>query len=183
MQAIERKHRRRVVVTGLGVVSAIGIGKESFWDSLRTGRSGIKKISSFDTTSYNCQIAGEINDFDPSDFMPTQTARRIDRFAQMGVSAAKLAVADSDLRIDREESDTIGVILGTSIGTLCYAEQQISLFYEKGAKRINPFFATSVIPSSAVSQIAIELGIHGGSADHPSGTIDPVHDQFVVCGK
>ena len=162
MQPVESNcPKRRVVITGIGVVSAIGIGKESFWKSLRAGYSGIKKISSFDTSSYECKIAGEINDFDPSDFMPTATARHIDRFAQLGLSAAKLAVADSSLRIDREESDTVGVILGTSIGTLSYAEQQISLFYEKGAKRINPFFATSVIPSSAVSQIAIELGIHG----------------------
>lgn len=162
MEAIESKyHKRRVVVTGIGVVSAIGIGKESFWDSLRSGRCGIKKISSFDVASYDCQIAGEIDNFDPTDFMPAQTARRIDRFAQLGLSAAKLAVVDADLRIDREESESVGVVLGTSIGTLCYAEHQIALFYEKGAKRINPFFATSVIPSSAVTQIAIEMGIHG----------------------
>jgi len=162
MQSTESKNgSRRVVVTGLGVVSAIGIGKESFWDSLRSGRSGIKKITSFDASSYDCQIAGEISNFEPSDFMPTQTARRVDRFAQFGLSAARLAVADSELEIGREEASAVGVILETSIGTLCYAEQQISLFYEKGVKRINPFFATSVIPSSAVTQISLDLGIHG----------------------
>jgi len=154
---------RRVVVTGLGVLSSIGIGKDRFWDSLRNGRPGIKKISSFDTTSYDCQIAGEISDFAPDDFMPTQIARRIDRFAQFGVAAARLAVSDANLTISNECPQRVGVILGTSIGTLCYAEQQIALFYEKGVKRINPFFATSVIPSSAVTQITLDQGIHGPS--------------------
>jgi 3-oxoacyl-[acyl-carrier-protein] synthase II len=156
-----KQDNRRVVVTGLGVVSAIGVGKEPFWDSLSAGRSGIGKITSFDASSYDCQIAGEIKDFDPCDFMPTQTARRIDRFSQLALSAARLAVADSRLNIGGEIPGAVGVILGTSIGTLCYAEQQIALFYEKGVKRINPFFATSVIPSSAVTQIALDLGIHG----------------------
>ncbi len=156
-----KKGERRVVITGLGVVSAIGLGKQSFWDSLRAGRSGIRQITSFDITSYNCQIAGEVSDFDPGDFMPAQTARRIDRFAQFGVAAARLAVEDAGLDLAREGAGTVGIILGTSIGTLCYAERQIALFYEKGAKRINPFFATSVIPSSAATQIMLDLGIHG----------------------
>lgn len=154
---------RRVVITGLGVVSAIGIGKEPFWDSLRAGRSGIRQITSFDFTSYDCQIAGEISDFDPADFMPSQTARRIDRFAQFGLAAARLAVSDAGLHVEREDAGAVGIILGTSIGTLCYAERQIALFYEKGAKRINPFFSTSVIPSSATTQIMLDLGIHGPS--------------------
>ena len=86
---------------------------------------------------------------------------RIDRFAQLGLAAARLAVSDAGLDIAREKPGVVGIILGTSIGTLCYAEQQIALFYEKGVKRINPFFATSVIPSSAVTQIMLDLGIHG----------------------
>lgn len=159
----ESCQKRRVVVTGLGVVSAIGIGKEAFWNSLRSGTSGIKRITSFDTSSYPCQIAAEITDFAPDDFMPTQTARRIDRFAQFGVAAARLALADARLKLCDADRDRTGVILGTSIGTLCYAEQQIALFYEKGVKRINPFFATSVIPSSAATQIMLDLGIHGYS--------------------
>jgi len=154
---------RRVVITGLGVVSSIGVGKESFWDSLRVGRSGIRQITSFDFTSYDCQIAGEITEFDPNDFMPAQTARRIDRFAQFGLAAARLALSDAELDVGREDAGTVGIILGTSIGTLCYAERQIALFYEKGSKRINPFFATSVIPSSAATQIMLDLGIHGPS--------------------
>lgn len=158
----DNKHQdRRVVVTGLGVVSSIGIGKEEYRNALKAGRSGIKPITSFDTSSSDCRIAGEITEFAPVDFMPAQTARRIDRFAQLGLAASRLSVADAALDIGREDARRIGIILGTSVGTLCYAEQQIALFYEKGIKRINPFFATSVIPSSAVTQISVNLGVHG----------------------
>ena len=157
----ENRCDRRVVVTGLGIVSAIGIGKEDYQESLKAGRCGIKQISSFDTNSYECRIAAEIPEFEPGDFMPAQTARRIDRFAQLGLAASRLSITDSALKMSQEDSERIGIILGTSLGTLCYAEQQIALFYEKGIKRINPFFATSVIPSSAVTQISIDLGIHG----------------------
>lgn len=155
--------QKRVVISGLGVVSAIGIGKETYWDSLRKGKSGIRKISSFDVSSFPCQIAGEIDGFDPTDFMPAQVARRIDRFAQLAVGAARLAVSDAEVSLRDSRPNEVGVILGTSVGTLCYAEQQIALFHEKGASRINPFFATSVIPSSALTQITLNLGIHGPS--------------------
>jgi len=159
--AKENGNKRRVVITGLGVVSAVGIGKEAYWDSLRVGKSGIKKITNFDVSTYPCQIAGVISDFDPADFMPVQLARRIDRFAQLGIAAARLAVRDANLKIDMEDQSSVGVTLGTSVGTLCYAEEQIALFHEKGGKRINPFFATSVIPSSGTTQIMLDLGIKG----------------------
>lgn len=152
--------KRRVVITGLGVVSGIGIGKEAYWESLRAGRSGIKQITRFDVSSYPCQIAAEVADFDPLDFMPSQLARRIDRFAQLGIAAAKLAVEDASLRID-QSSENVGTIVGTSLGTLSYAEQQFTLYYEKGLKRINPFFATSVLPSTCATQVMINLGIKG----------------------
>jgi 3-oxoacyl-[acyl-carrier-protein] synthase II len=159
----DKRGHHRVVVTGLGVVSAIGIGKDIFWQSLRVGKSGIKKISTFDVSSYSCRIAGEISGFEPADFMPLQQARRIDRFAQLAVSAARLSMEDAHLKVNSENQCSIGIILGTSVGTLCYAEQQIALFYEKGIKRINPFFATSVIPSSAATQIMLDLKIKGPS--------------------
>jgi 3-oxoacyl-[acyl-carrier-protein] synthase II len=152
---------RRVVITGLGAVSAIGVGKDAYWQSLKAGRSGVKKITSFDTTSYPCDIAAEITDFDPSDFMSTQQARRIDRFAQLAIGAARLGIEDSGLEITAANQSSIGMILGTSLGTLCYLEQQLALLNEKGLKRINPFFPTSVIPSSAATQVMLELKIRG----------------------
>jgi 3-oxoacyl-[acyl-carrier-protein] synthase II len=152
---------RRVVITGLGAVSAIGIGRNAYWESLRQGRSGIKKISSFDTTSYPCDVAGEISDFDPADFMTTQQARRIDRFAQLAIAAARLGVDDAELDVGLINQCSVGMILGTSLGTLCYLEQQLAILNEKGLKRINPFFPTSVIPSSAATQVMLDLKIKG----------------------
>jgi 3-oxoacyl-[acyl-carrier-protein] synthase II len=153
--------RRRVVITGLGAVSAIGIGRDAYWESLKRGRSGIKKISSFDTTSYPCDVAAEISDFDPADFMSTQQSRRIDRFAQLAIAAAKLSIADAALDLSSADQCSVGMILGTSLGTLCYLEQQLGILNEKGLKRINPFFPTSVIPSSAATQVMLELKIKG----------------------
>jgi 3-oxoacyl-[acyl-carrier-protein] synthase II len=159
----ENHNGRRVVITGLGVVSAAGIGREAYWNSLLVGRSGIRRIDSFDVSSYECQVAGQVENFDPADFMPLQVARRVDKFAQFALAAATLAVKDGNLSIGAENPEKIGVVLGTSIGTLCYAEQQIALFYEKGITRINPFFATSVIPSSAVTQVMLNFRIKGAS--------------------
>jgi 3-oxoacyl-[acyl-carrier-protein] synthase II len=153
--------RRRVVITGLGAVSAIGIGRDAYWESLKQGRSGIKKISSFDTTSYPCDIAAAISNFDPADFMTIQQSRRIDRFAQLAIAAAKLSVDDAELDLTTANQTSVGLILGTSLGTLGFAEQQFAILMEKGLKRINPFFPTSVIPSSAATQVMLELKIKG----------------------
>jgi len=157
----ENDGNRRVVITGLGVVSSIGIGKDAFWDSLKSGRSGLKKISTFDVSSYPCQIAGEISNFDPLVFMPAQLARRIDRFAQLGLAAAGLAIADSGVPLNETDRNRVGAVMGTSLGTLAFAEQQFTLYHEKGLKRINPFFATSVIPSTCVTQIMLNFGLKG----------------------
>jgi 3-oxoacyl-[acyl-carrier-protein] synthase II len=149
------------VITGLGVVSAIGIGRDAYWESLKHGRSGVKKISSFDTTSYACDVAAEISDFDAADFMSTHLARRIGRFAQLAVAAAKLGIDDAALDLTPANQNGVGMILGTSLGTLGYGEQQFALLMEKGLSRMNPFFPTSVIPSSAATQVMLELKIKG----------------------
>lgn len=159
--ALNHRDTCRVVITGLGIVSPVGIGKDQFWESLKSGRSGIKRISLFDVSNYPCQIGGEISDFDPVSFMPAQVARRIDRFAQCGLSAAILAIDDARLSVNGTERSRIGTIVGTSLGTLAFAEQQFTLYHEKGLKRINPFFATSVIPSTCATQIMINLGLQG----------------------
>lgn len=158
---VDNDRKRRVVITGLGVVSAIGIGKEAYWNSLRTGRSGIKRITSLDVSPYPCKVAGEITDFDPIDFMPSQSARRISRFAQFGVAAAKAALEDAGPNTLSRSNEEAGVVIGTSLGTLAFAEQQFTLYYEKGLERINPFFATSVLPSTCATQIMIGLGVKG----------------------
>ena len=153
--------KKRAVITGLGIVSAIGIGKDNFWKSLKNGVSGIDVIKSFDASTFPCKLAAEANDFNPEDYMSSQDSRRIDRFAQFGIAAAKMAVADAGINLEHEDKNRIGVIIGTSVGALAIGERQHAIFMEKGYKRINPFFATSIIPSSCTSQIMINLGLTG----------------------
>jgi len=153
--------KKRVVVTGIGVVASNGIGKKNFWDSLKEGRSGIKEITSFDASSYPCHVAGEVTDFDPIDYIPPQLSKRIDRFAQFGLASTKMALEDSKIDIENERKERIAVLIGTSVGALAIGERQHAIFLEKGYKRINPFFATSIIPSSCASQIMISYGITG----------------------
>ena len=154
---------RRVVITGLGILSSAGIGKESFWEAIKNGRSGIKPITSFNAETFPVRIAGEIIDFDPQVFFPREFMRRLDRFGLMGLAATKLALEDANLPIRFSEPDTerTCVRIGTVIGALAHAEKTHSVFMEKGVKRINPFFSSLVLPSSLASQIGILCGVHG----------------------
>src|SRR5882724_9019538 len=131
---------QKVVITGIGVVSPIGIGKKFFWKSLLEGKSGAKKISRFDASSYPTRIAGEILDFDPVDFLPHKDARRMDRSSQMILAAAIMAVEDSQIAFDLDSS-RVGVFTGTAVGGQAFAFRQYELFREKGIRRINPFTA------------------------------------------
>src|SRR4030066_2601268 len=110
--------KRRVVITGMGVVAPNGIGVENFWDSLVHGRSGIKTVSRFDVSSYPSKIAGEVQDFDPTDYINPKSARRMDRFSQFGVACSKMALMDSDVSLERIRQDSIGVAVGSAIGGL-----------------------------------------------------------------
>jgi len=154
---------RRVVVTGLGVLSSTGIGKDSFWDGIKNGRSGVGPITRFNAETYPSRIAGEIPDFDPHEFFPREVVRRADRFALMGLAATKLALQDAGLplRFSGSDCDKTCVVVGTSVGALAHAEETHSLFLEKGAGRISPFFNSNSIPSSFATQIGILLGLHG----------------------
>lgn len=154
---------RRVVITGLGILSSVGIGKEKFWESIKNGRSGIRPISHFNAQTFPSKIAGEIGDFDPREFFPHEVVRRVDRFALLGMAAAKLAVDDAGLPASFagvDEARTC-VVIGTSIGALAHAEETHAIFLEKGSKRISPFFNSNVICSSCATQIGMMLGLHG----------------------
>ncbi len=130
---------RRVVITGMGVVAPNGIGIENFWDSLVHGQSGIRKITRFDASSYLSQIAGEVQNFDPTDYMDPKTAKRLSRFAQFALAAAEMAVEDSGLDFIAEDPYKSGVFAGTAIGGGDIFEIQHAIFMEKGIKRINPY--------------------------------------------
>jgi len=155
--------KRRVVVTGLGVVAPNGIGEDEFWSSLKEGKSGINKITRFDTSTYSSQVAGEVDNFDPTDYMDSKTARRMDRFSQFALACAKMAVEDAGLKIGNSELENAGVVVGSAIGGIPMAEEQHGLFLEKGLKRVSPYLAISLFTGSASSQVSIALGIKGHS--------------------
>jgi 3-oxoacyl-[acyl-carrier-protein] synthase II len=153
--------RRRVVVTGLGLVSPVGIGVEPSWQSLVAGRSGIGPITLFDASTYPTRIAGEVKGFEPGDFMDKKEARRNDRFIQFALAAAEMAMKDSGLDLSREDPEQIGCIVGAGMGGLGTIEENRTLLTERGLKRISPFFIPSLIINLAPGQISIRYGLKG----------------------
>ncbi|NPV28160.1 MAG: beta-ketoacyl-ACP synthase II [Firmicutes bacterium] len=153
--------REQVVVTGLGVVSPVGIGKESFWSSLVQGRSGVGTITRFDPSSFASRIAAEVKDFNPEAYLEKKEAKRMDRFTQFGVAAAKLALEDAALDLEKEDLDRVGVFIGSGIGGIETLEEQLRLLIAKGPSRISPFFVPMMISNMAAGQIAICLGPKG----------------------
>ena len=153
--------KKRVVITGLGVISPVGIGKEPFWSALIQGQSGIGPLTRFDPTAYDSKIAGEVKDFAPIKYLDRKEIKRMDRFTQFGVVAARLAMEDADLALDREDPESIGVVIGSGIGgieTLC---EQHSVLLNKGPNRVSPLFIPMMITNMAAGQIAIVLGPKG----------------------
>jgi len=155
--------KRRVVITGIGVIAPNGIGIDNFWDSLVHGRSGIGRITHFDVSTYPSQVAGEVKDFDPLSFMSPKSARRMDRFTQFAVACARMALDDAKVEISKNNSDRIGIALASALGGIPAAEEQHSIFIEKGLKRVDPLLATKLFLGASTSQISIEIGIKGYS--------------------
>jgi len=155
--------KKRVVITGMGVVAPNGIGIDVFWDSLSCGRSGIGKITHFDASSYPSQIAAEVKDFDPLNFMGPKSARRMDKFSQYAVACTRMALDDASLEVTDKNSDRIGIAIGSALGGIPSAEEQHSIFVEKGLRRVDPLLAIKIFPGGATSQVSIEFGISGHS--------------------
>jgi len=155
--------KRRVVITGMGVVAPNGIGLEDFWSSLSLGRSGIKKITRFNASSYPVRIAGEVQDFDPLIYMTPKKARHMDRFAQFAVTCAKMALEDSKLDLTDTNTNRIGIALGSALGGFPLAEEHYAVFLEKGLRRVDPYLATRTFIGGSTSQVSIELGVKGHS--------------------
>ena len=151
----------RVVITGVGAVTPLGIGAEAFWAGLTAGHSGIRTIQGFDPSGLEVRIAGEVPDFVPKDFMDFKAARRMDRFAQFGVAAAREAIEASGLRITDENSERIGVMVNTGGGGIPTFESEVLNLSTKGAKRVGPFLIPLFAPNMASAQVAITFGIHG----------------------
>ncbi len=156
--------KRRVVVTGIGVVSSIGSGKEAFWNSLKAGRSGIVPITAFDPSAFTTQFAGEIKDFNPTEMIDVKRLKRMDRTSQLAVACAKMAVKDAGLDFRQNGGhERTGVIIGTAMAGHGYILNQHKTLMEKGPMRINPFTALASFPDACASNISIELGVTGPS--------------------
>src|SRR5437763_8757776 len=168
--------KRRAVITGLGPITAIGIGRENFWRGLRAEKSGIGRISSFDTSQFNAHCAGQILDWVPEQYFPPHRLKRLDRYAQFAVASAKMALDDAGISYSRETPrDRVGVSFGTALGGVCQAEQDHARFLKKGTRGVNPTLAVQVFGGSAHSNIAIEFGFRGvgttNSNSCASGTV------------
>ncbi len=155
--------RREVVITGIGIVSSIGIGKEAFQESLRSGKSGVAKISRFDTSGLPVKIAAEVKDFDPHRFLDAKTIKRTDRFSQYGIAAARMAVEDAAIDLSREDGERAAVFMGATIVAGEFAEQQHAVLLKDGPRKVSPLLSIMVYNDSCVAQICIELGLKGGS--------------------
>ena len=154
-------NKRRVVVTGVGLITPLGTGTEKSWENLLDGRSGIRKITQFDATHFPCQVAGEVPDFEINQFIEIKEQKKMDRFIHFAFAAAKMAVEDSGLKITKDNADRIGVLVGSGIGGLSAIEHYHTILLEKGPKRISPFFIPMLIINLAAGQISIHFGAKG----------------------
>lgn len=155
------RQKRRVVITGLGALTPIGIGLEAFWQGLVSGHSGAGEITQFDASDFDTRIAAEVKGFDPSDYMERKEARRMDRFAQFGVAAARMAIEDANLDLDQVDRDQVGVLIGSGIGGIRTLEDQSRALFERGPSRVSPFFVPMMIPDMASGQVSILFGLKG----------------------
>ena len=153
--------RRRVVITGLGVVTPLGIGVDNTWQALLAGKSGIGPITRFDASGYACRIAGEVKNFDPADHLEKKEIKKMDTFIQYAVAASQEAVDDAGLKIAPETAERVGVYIGAGIGGLPAIEQYHKVLQDKGPGRVSPFFIPMVIVNLASGQVAIRFGAKG----------------------
>jgi len=155
---------RKVVVTGIGVISPVGSGKDKFWQSLIGGKSGIDRISSFDPSAFDSQVAGEVKDFDPEDFLPRREYRKMDRFSQFAVCASIMAMQDADVTPESMDEERAGVILGSGIGGIQTFEDQHQVLLNKGPGKISAFFIPMMIVNMGAANVAIQLKLKGPSS-------------------
>lgn len=141
--------RRRVVITGIGAITPIGHGKKGLWEGARSGKSGVKMIDRFDTSQIQSRVAAQVDDFDPLDYFDAKTARRMDRFAQLALAAADMAISDARLPVDpKRPNSRIGVTMGTALGGVAGAERQHEVYLQNGLRAVDPGLALMVFGGS-----------------------------------
>lgn len=153
--------KKRVVITGMGAITPLGNNIDTFWQNIREGKSGIDKITRFDSEAFTTQIAGEVRDFDPQDFMDKKDAKHMDRFTQYAVAASGMAIKHSGLDLKKVDVERFGVILGSGIGGIETLENQANILHTRGPGRVSPFFVPMMIGNMAAGQISIALGAKG----------------------
>jgi 3-oxoacyl-[acyl-carrier-protein] synthase II len=153
--------KRRVVVTGLGLITPLGTGIQKTWEGICKGASGIDRITSFDTSEFPVQIAGEVKDFNAEDFIERKEIKKMDVFIQYALSAGSMAIEDAGLKITEENADRVGVIVGAGIGGIQTIERYHSVLLENGQRRISPFFIPMLITNLAAGQISMRFGARG----------------------
>src|ERR1700686_1901290 len=156
--------KRRVVVTGIGMISPLGIGNEPTWQGLIEGRSGIGRITKFDPTAFACRIAGEVRGFLPETWIEKKEIKKSDTFIQYAIAVAQMAMDDSALDLSKEDGDRMGVIIGSGIGGLPLIEEMHQKMTERGPSRISPFFIPGLIVNLAAGQVSIRFGLKGPSS-------------------
>jgi 3-oxoacyl-[acyl-carrier-protein] synthase II len=152
---------RRVVITGIGALTPIGVGSEGLWEGLRRKESAVRTLDRFDASPFRTRIGAQIDDFEPTDFMDRNRARRLDRFAQFSVSAARLALDDAGLKAEALDPESVAVQLGTALGGMSYGEEQLGKFYHGGIRAVDALLALAVFGGSASCNVAIEFGFSG----------------------
>lgn len=154
--------RERIVITGIGVISPFGDGVDAFWNALVQGKNGVGKITLFDASELNCQVAAECKSFDPTKYIDPKEARRSDRYTHFAVAAAKLAMLDSGLESGKNvEPSRFGVIIGSGVGGMSTIETQARAFIERGPRRVSPFMIPNLLANMSSGVVAIDLGAHG----------------------
>lgn len=153
--------KNRVVVTGMGVITPIGNDVESFWNGLKEKKVGIGQITCFDTTDYKVKLAAEVKNFDARDYMDVKTSKRMERFSQFAVAAAKEALEDAGISMEKEDPYRVGVCVGSGIGSLQAMEREHKRLLEKGPGRINPLLVPMMIGNMAAGNVAIQFGLKG----------------------
>ena len=152
---------RRVVVTGVGLLSPVGIGTEDTWQALRSGKSGIGPITAFDATEFSCRIAGEVKGFDPLQYIEKKDVKKMGRFIQFAIAASDFAIACSGLKVDAGTEERVGVYIGSGIGGFEVIEREHKALLEHGPRRISPFFIVATIVNLASGQVSIRSGAKG----------------------
>ncbi len=166
---------RRVVVTGVGAVSSLGTGVDKNWSALTAGKSGIDLITRFDASDLPSQIAGEVKDFDPTEFMPKKEVKKMDLFIQYSLAAAEMAMEDSALQVTDENAERVGVLVGSGLGGLPAIEKYHDVLNDKGYKRVSPFFIPMLIINLAPGQISIRFGAKGPNVSSVSACATGTH--------